>query len=591
MCMKRETGRQPSLLCTVFLIFLVLLLFAAGCDEPEEPMHVPAAMGTVTGDDGSVWEQVCEPGFDNDENVSVVAMHAYKNRLYALTRNNEKGCELWRTDEDEWKQVEIWDNEENGIYGNHLVNNVWARMVIFNDKLYIGFSSGVQGTYLNSTGCEIWRFDGETWEPVVSDKKDMDESGEISEISGCGADDGDITARVTDDSKNWAPDQWAGAVLQITSGSGIYRRFDILSNTADTLVVQANDVAGDLLEPTICDEMVLTNPFPTYTYTLGEVERGDAYEIGVGSDESGFGVFWNKTITSMVVYDNKLYVSTGLNYDYGAQVWYSADGETWQVTLPENSFGNYHPNNDYKDGLKAVSSSITDLVVSSVSGEEVLYAGGTGTTGEKGGCSRMAKMTDSGWELIVDADVDENDTGSNENGFGSGMACSMFDGNFMPWDLTGFQDKLFVGINSLGGIRILYTDTGSSEDGAWLYSVGGDSDYPLGMDGKLMPAEANSLFAGTYANIAPYFFPFDDTLYVGTVVQKGETELTGAQIWKSPDGISWTQVTGDGFNDGNVMAFEGFALFNDTVYVSASHASATSETENGAVIYRLAQGS
>ena len=61
------------------------------------------------------------------------------------------------------------------------------------------------------------------------------------------------------------------------------------------------------------------------------------------TDENGFGDYWNKTITKMHLFDNKLYVSTGLNYEYGAQVWYTEDGDDWTAIEPANSFGNYHP--------------------------------------------------------------------------------------------------------------------------------------------------------------------------------------------------------------------------------------------------------
>ena len=136
----------------------------------------------------------------------------------------------------------------------------------------------------------------------------------------------------------------------------------------------------------------------------------------MGNDESGFGEPWNKTITAMRIFNDKLYVSTGLNYEYGGQIWYTADGDTWDVTYSKinvpapytySSFGNYHTDTTaYPGGYKPISSSVTDLIVSSVSGTPVLYAGGTGTSGTQGGCSRMAKLTDDGWELIVDANVD-----------------------------------------------------------------------------------------------------------------------------------------------------------------------------------------
>ena len=129
-----------------------------------------------------------------------------------------------------------------------------------------------------------------------------------------------------------------------------------------------------------------------------------------GLTGSGFGDPWNKTITDMLVHDSKLYVSTGLNYEYGGQIWYTGDGDTWQVTGSAlataspvhnfHSFGNFHTDANYPGGLKPISTSITNLVAFN----GVLYAGGTGSTGNMGKCARMARLTESGWELIVDGD-------------------------------------------------------------------------------------------------------------------------------------------------------------------------------------------
>ena len=102
-------------------------------------------------------------------------------------------------------------------------------------------------------------------------------------ISGCAEGDGDLTAQITDATKSWVNDEWAGGVLQITSGEGRYRRFDIISNTSDTLTVQQNEVAGNVdSEYTICGSHHYSNPFPVYEYDLGEIQPGDSYEIGLG---------------------------------------------------------------------------------------------------------------------------------------------------------------------------------------------------------------------------------------------------------------------------------------------------------------------
>ncbi len=596
----------------VLALLMIMPFFTAGADVFA--FNVPPGLETNTATDGSIWERVNEPGFGNSNNMSVVAMAEYNGRLYALTRNQAQGCEVWRTTGRGWEQVLFPGGITNGVYGNKWLNNVWARMIVFNRKLYFGFSAGLQGSYLGSTGCEIWRYDGLTWEPVISDQKDVDASGSITGIDSCAAGDNSTTATITDSSQSWTANQWAGGFLQITSGDGKYRKFRITGNTANTLTIQQNEAAGTYnstgvdTEYTVCASQDYENPFPQYSYTLGAVVAGNTYEIGMGTDESGFGDPWNKTITAMVIFNNKLYVSTGLNYEHGGQVWYTADGDTWDVTYSKinvpapytyNSFGNYHSDTAYPGGYKPVSSSVTDLVVSSVSGTPVLYAGGTGTSGNRGGCSRMAKLTDEGWELIVDNTVDENTTGSNENGFGSPASCSTNKFNFMPWSLADFNKMLLVGISGEGA-RVLYSTTGSFADENWNYSVGtgnvkagytdpmSPSAYPNGFDGY-------KYSDGSWQNLAVNLAPIGTTLWAGMIIQyvpeysvpPSLSEVQGSQIWKSADGLTWTQVTNNGFGDTSTIIFEAFTEFNGQVYVSGSKgSSATPSGLGGAKIYR-----
>lgn len=600
--------------CTLCAVFLM-------CSHALA-QDIPAAQDQIVADDGSIWERVNLPGFDSENNFSVVAMAEYQGRLYAMTRNDSEGAEVWRTSGTGWEQVLFPGGETNGIYGNPRINNVWARMIVFNGKLYFGFSSGLQGNYLGSTGCEIWRYDGTTWEPVISDKRDVDDSGTISSISSCAAGDGSTVAYFSDSDKTWTADEWAGGILTITSGPGKFRKFNIVGNTATALTVQQNETAGTLTngvdesESTVCDEATYYNPFPSYNYTLGQVAVGATYEINTGTEQNGFGDLWNKTITAMVIFNDKLYVSTGLNYEQGGQIWYSEDGDTWQPTgsaktaiepYTYSSFGNFHEaQTGYPGSLKPVSSSVTDLVVSSVSGTPVLYAGGTGTSGPAGGCSRMAQLTASGWELIVDNGVDDNSEGSNENGFGSPSMCGTNQFNFMPWSCTDFMGELMVGISGDGArvlrAPVLIDAQTMLDDGRWFYSVGegntetgytdplGTSIYPNGFDGY-------TYSDGTYQNGAVNLFPFGSTLFGGTIsfyvpeynLPPDIAELTGAQLWRSPNGMTWQQVTDDGFGDSDTIMFEAFAEFNGILYVSGSKgASSTPSGLGGAKIYRLA---
>ncbi len=597
-CSKNNYDAVKSTLSSwnCFLYFLVpLVLFFWGCDQSK---HVPQALNLVDGLDGSQWEQVSESGFGDNSNTAIVAMAEYSGRLYALVRNDDKGVEVWRTSGAGWEQVSFPHRITNGIYGNHMTNSHMGTMIVFKGKLYCGFSSGIQGNYLKSSGCEIWQYNGIWWEPVISDRKDKEESGTITDISGCEDKDGDTTALVVDSSKSWEENQWAGGTLQVTSGDGIYRRFDILSNTSDTLTIQQNEIAGEQgTEFTICNSKHYVNPFPPHEYDLGRLSVGDAYEIGTGNDENGFGDYWNKAIPQMTIFEDKLYVSTVLNYDYGGQVWYTEDGVTWEVTQPPNSLGLFHLNEPgYIDGNKPVTRGVPGLGSCDVSGADVLYAGCLGSSkGDgTGGCARVAKLTDEGWVPIVDESVDDNDTGTNENGFGDGMDCTMFNGNFNAWSLTCFKSRLYVGIQSLAGARVLYTETGSSEDGNWDYSAGGDSLLPNGFDGVLNEGVSATLNETVYQNIAVDLYTFGEFLYAGLghqyLPEFGATEeyLTGSQIWKTADGIHWEQVTDNGFGDVNVLNFQAFTTFDNTLYVAASRAANTvGESLGGATVYRL----
>ena len=579
------------------LLLYVILTLTLPCLYCGQRKHIPEALETIIAKDGTMWERVSEPGFGSDENMAVVAMEDYQGRLYAMARNDDNGVELWRSDGCGWEQVLFPNGATNGIYDNPWINTHMGAMIVFKGKLYLGFSSGIQGSLLKSSGCEVWRYDGRIWEPVITDKKDTEEAGIIMVITGCEDDDGDITAQVTDTLKAWEIDQWAGGILQITSGDGIYRRFDIESNTNDTLTIQQNEIAGNIgMEYSICGSKHYVNPFPPHEYDLGEVEVGDSYEIGTGYDENGFGDYFNKCITTMAIFDDKLYVNTTLNYDYGGQVWYSKDGDNWTVTEPSNSLGIFHTDDSYPNSKKPVTRGIPSICPCTVSGFNVLYAGSLGSDGNLGGCARMAKLTDFEWELIVDQSVDDDDIGTNENGFGDGMDCDMFNGNFMVWSLACFNDKLFAGIQSLAGARVLYTENGSSEDGNWFFSVGGDSILPNGFDGITNNGASDFLGETIFQNLAVNLFPFKDYLYAGLTClympAYGATEeyLTGSQIWKTRDGQTWEQVTDNGFGDVNVLNFEAFTDFNDTLYLAASRASNTvGGSLGGATIFRLLQ--
>ena len=85
---------------------------------PDTP-NIPAAVDEKTADDGSVWEKVSLPGFADRNNTDIVALTPYKGNLYALTRNDVSGFELWKTDPGQgWYRIHVQGfTDQNDYYG------------------------------------------------------------------------------------------------------------------------------------------------------------------------------------------------------------------------------------------------------------------------------------------------------------------------------------------------------------------------------------------------------------------------------------------------------------------------------------------
>ena len=109
-------------------------------------------------------------------------------------------------------------------------------------------------------------------------------------------------------------------------------------------------------------------------------------------------------------------------------------------------------------------------------GQETLLIGGTGTTGCNGRGARIYRRDgDQVWTPIVDVLVDENTSGTNENGFGydSGRT-TFFYSAFQAWSWVEYDDTLLVGVAKLEGGGMIYSTPDAAEaDGAWAFSMGG----------------------------------------------------------------------------------------------------------------------
>ena len=131
--------------------------------------------------DGIQWEQVVEHGFrpnmsEADLKTGVTntycwRMEVFQNQLYVGTFNSlykfignaGMGCQFWRTiDGKEWEKVALPKGDGFGkpeIYGVRT-------MAVYNNELYVGTAANL----LLDKGCEIWKYDGVNWTPIISDE-------------------------------------------------------------------------------------------------------------------------------------------------------------------------------------------------------------------------------------------------------------------------------------------------------------------------------------------------------------------------------------------------------------------------------------
>jgi hypothetical protein len=129
---------------------------------------------------GIDWEQVVDHGFKpnmSEEDIRMRVTNTYlwnmeifQNQLYVGTFNscyrffiNEgTGCQLWRTNDGKsWEKVILPNGDGFGEKHNYGIR----RMVVYNDELYVGTATNI----LHNVGCEIWKYDGVKWTPVISD--------------------------------------------------------------------------------------------------------------------------------------------------------------------------------------------------------------------------------------------------------------------------------------------------------------------------------------------------------------------------------------------------------------------------------------
>lgn len=112
--------------------------------------------------DGKNWINVIDAGFGT-KCYSVRSMEIYNDQLYVGTSNLIKGGQIWRTKEGIFAPSSQKDWEKCNIdgFGKGIQNTGIFSLKVFEDCLWAGTANGV-------SGCEIWKYDGDKWENVIS---------------------------------------------------------------------------------------------------------------------------------------------------------------------------------------------------------------------------------------------------------------------------------------------------------------------------------------------------------------------------------------------------------------------------------------
>jgi hypothetical protein len=276
----------------------------------------------------------------------------------------------------------------------------------------------------------------------------------------------------------------------------------------------------------------------------------------------GFGNGNNILIEALQVFNDNLYAEA-TNYVEGATIWRSADSATWTQVISPGFDSAYGANNPI----------VFDMFVFN----DQLYAG-TGnwtSTPSAGQIWRSANGTD--WSRVA-----ADGLGNPDN---AGFTT-----------FTSFKGMLYAAaLNRSGGVELWRSSTGNS--GSWTrvadQGFGGGSAHFIitsltEFKRQLYATVEATLGTGaqvwrssngtTWTLVSDNGFSDTDNFQTGSsVVYRSQlyvttrNDVTGAQLWRSSNGINWIQVVGDGFGDINNYKIESLTTFGGALYAAANN--------------------
>jgi hypothetical protein len=250
-----------------------------------------------------MWTQSNTDGFGGANpasNQQTAALAVYRNQLYASTRNNNSGAEVWR-----YEGGTAWTRLVSGGFGDTNSRGTDC-MLVFGGKLYLSVWNDV-------TGCQIYSYDGSDWSLVNTPGFD---GGATNNSGACMIS--------------------YGGKLYCSVGLTLARVYRYDGGTTWTKVCA--DGFGDANNIYCRSMAVLDNRL--YAGVRNEVSGCEVYRYNGGTGwtrvgSAGFGNTDNEEARSMLVYGGRLYAGTE-NQTGGCAIYRYGGGTTWTRADPGN---------------------------------------------------------------------------------------------------------------------------------------------------------------------------------------------------------------------------------------------------------------
>ncbi|MHB8897068.1 MAG: hypothetical protein ACYC99_18105, partial [Candidatus Geothermincolia bacterium] len=245
------------------------------------------------GSGADIWSAVSTGGFGTNLNSSTYCLTTHGGFLYAGTGNTSTGCEIWRYDGASWQRVVGRGGAGTTAPGfGDPRNTAVNSMVSWHGYLWVGTNNNPNASP-PGTGAEMWRFDGSTWAQANLDGFDDPlHNGTVSSIVAFGS---YLYAGVYN--------QNDGCRVYRTLGTGALPLADWSQTNNDGFDLDWTN--QDVSALTVFGGYILAG---TYNSATGcEVWRSDDGHTWFQANTDGFGTASNEEITAFAALGTYLY--------------------------------------------------------------------------------------------------------------------------------------------------------------------------------------------------------------------------------------------------------------------------------------------